>query len=213
MARSYHALNVVPFSIQQLGLENAFIVGGGYKYCQLGEGNCFLRFPKDCHLRPVITGWFAEFETMNFKDRQISTPYSNGNNRFAGATYDPVSHYRAGNVFDFFDKHQLTPEFLRVISQHQIGLLRNRFDEAELDPHIIKHDGSRLETIAGFLALQTPYSEKFSKRLKESGVFTDYRGNILRLGPAPYLSDQQLEIAMEHLIGIVKESHVESSLP
>ena len=26
----------------------AFITGGGYKYCQLGEGNCFLRVPPGC---------------------------------------------------------------------------------------------------------------------------------------------------------------------
>lgn len=60
----YHSLNVVPFSIQSLGLEDAFIIGGGYKYCQLGEGNCFLRFPKTCQLRPVITGWFSEFSSL-----------------------------------------------------------------------------------------------------------------------------------------------------
>ena len=30
---------------------HAFVVGGGYKYCQLGEGNAFLRFPPGCELR------------------------------------------------------------------------------------------------------------------------------------------------------------------
>ena len=58
---AYHALNVLPFSLRMHGLEDAFVVGGGYKYCQLGEGNCFLRFPSDTALRPVVTGWFAEF--------------------------------------------------------------------------------------------------------------------------------------------------------
>ena len=43
------------------GVERAFVIGGGYKYCQLGEGNCFLRVPPGCELRPVITGWFSEF--------------------------------------------------------------------------------------------------------------------------------------------------------
>src|SRR5262249_30206436 len=32
----YHHLNVVPFRLT--GLEQAYVVGGGYKYCQLGEG-------------------------------------------------------------------------------------------------------------------------------------------------------------------------------
>ncbi|HXO21027.1 MAG TPA: kynureninase, partial [Thermoanaerobaculia bacterium] len=61
---AYHALNVLPFPLGPLGLEDAFIVGGGYKYCQLGEGNCFLRFPAGCALRPVLTGWFAEFDAL-----------------------------------------------------------------------------------------------------------------------------------------------------
>ena len=49
---AYHHLNVVPFSVEKNKLQNAFIVGGGYKYCQLGEGNTFLRFPKNCEMRP-----------------------------------------------------------------------------------------------------------------------------------------------------------------
>ncbi|MGH7731430.1 MAG: kynureninase, partial [Candidatus Eiseniibacteriota bacterium] len=39
---AYHQLNVVPASLEDDGLVDAFVVGGGYKYCQLGEGNCFL---------------------------------------------------------------------------------------------------------------------------------------------------------------------------
>ena len=53
----YHALNVVPVSLADEGLGDAFVVGGGYKYCQLGEGNCFLRLPPGTRLRPVVTGW------------------------------------------------------------------------------------------------------------------------------------------------------------
>ena len=38
---AYHSLNAVPFSVVEMGLEDAFVVGGGYKYCQLGEGTAF----------------------------------------------------------------------------------------------------------------------------------------------------------------------------
>src|SRR5256886_9358925 len=50
---AYHALDVVPFSLQRDRLLEACVVGGGYKYCQLGEGNAFLRIPAGCTLRPV----------------------------------------------------------------------------------------------------------------------------------------------------------------
>jgi len=89
----YHALNVVPFSLLKEGLLDAFVVGGGYKYCQLGEGNCFLRFPAATTLRPVITGWFSEFSALTEKQRAGQVPYGEGGDRFAGATYDPASHH------------------------------------------------------------------------------------------------------------------------
>src|SRR4029453_3395327 len=66
---AYHHLNVVPFDVRSLGFAEAFVTGGGYKNCQLGEGNCFLRVPPGCQLRPVLTGWFSEFEA---RDRRAS---------------------------------------------------------------------------------------------------------------------------------------------
>ena len=200
---AYHSLNVAPFSVKQEKLHQAFIVGGGYKYCQLGEGNCFLRFPKDCQLRPVITGWFSEFDALTVKANRMS--YGQGDARFAGATYDPTSHYRAAKVFAFFDEHRLTPEFLRKISQHQVGLLQRLFDDLDADPKMITRDSSiALENIGGFLALDSPYAEKMNQRLSEHGVLTDYRDETLRLGPAPYLSDDQLGSAIDILGEIIR---------
>src|SRR6185295_16483886 len=97
---AYHHLNVVPFDVRGMGLDRAFVTGGGYKYCQLGEGNCFLRIPPDCTLRPVVTGWFAEFDALAGAEHGGRVPYGKGAARFAGATYDPTSHYRAARVFD-----------------------------------------------------------------------------------------------------------------
>src|SRR5207244_8953360 len=95
---AYHHLNVVPFDIRALGLEQAFVTGGGYKYCQLGEGNCFLRVPPGCRLRPVLTGWFAEFGSLEHAALRRVVEYGPGAAAFAGATYDPTSHYRAAAV-------------------------------------------------------------------------------------------------------------------
>ena len=109
---AYHALGCC--RSRSRGLERAWIVGGGYKYLQLGEGNCFLRLPPQAdELRPAITGWFAEFEELHAAHEPGATPYPRGGMRFAGSTYDPTSHYRAARVFDFFDEQGLTPERLR----------------------------------------------------------------------------------------------------
>ncbi len=202
---AYHALNAVPFSIEWENLQDAFIVGGGYKYCQLGEGNCFLRFPNDCEMRPVITGWFSEFGLLADSTGTGEVAYGAGPQRFAGATYDPTSHYRAAAVFDFFEAKDLTPDLLRRVSQHQVGLLARRFDELDADPLLISRDRSvSLEEIGGFLALHSPRAGELCRRLRERGVHSDYRGETLRLGPAPYLSDQQLLEAMDILSGVVQ---------
>ena len=201
----YHATNVVPFSVRDAGLEDAFVVGGGYKYCQFGEGNGFLRLPRDCDMRPVVTGWFSEFGTMADAKPDHLVHYGVGPVRFAGATYDPTSHYRAAEVLDFFDDEGITPEFLRKVSQHQVGLLSRRFDDLDADPAVIDRDRSvRLDGVAGFLALTAPRAEELCRLLRERGVMSDYRADVLRLGPAPYLSDAQLVAAMDALGSAVR---------
>ena len=184
---------MVPFSVPGSGLQDAFVVGGGYKYCQLGEGNCFLRFPRDCELRPVITGWYSEFSALADPKRPGMVAYGQGADRFAGATYDPTSHYRAARVFRFFEDQELTAGRLRAISQRQIQLLIEAFDRLDLDPALVRRDRNvPLAEIGGFLALRSPQAGALSRRLFERGVWTDSRGDVLRLGPAPYLVDEQL---------------------
>src|SRR5690606_20144395 len=86
---SYHALGVAPFPLREM--PGAWVVGGGYKYLQLGEGNCFLRVPPHAAmLRPVITGWFAEFAELSAGPSPDAVRYPSGAARFAGATYDPT---------------------------------------------------------------------------------------------------------------------------
>jgi kynureninase len=203
---AYHALGVVPFSTA--GIEEAWVVGGGYKYLQLGEGNCFLRLPGHAdRLRPVITGWFSEFGELAGEPLPGGpVVYPPGAPRFAGATYDPTSHYRAARVFDFFTGHGLTPEFLRAVSLRQVGLLAARFDALDVPEHLVTRDRTgRAEDFGGFLALRSPYAGRLRAGLAARGVQADSRGDHLRLGPAPYLSDEQLERAAELLAGEIRE--------
>ena len=203
----YHHVNVVPCNLSQSGLDEAFAVGGGYKYCQLGEGNCFLRVPPGrTDLAPVVTGWFAEFGHLAARpDGRVR--WGKGPARWAGSTYDPTSHYRAARVFDFFAAHGLTPEFLRTVSQHQTGRLAHGFDALDLDPAVIDRDRRvPLDQIGGFLTLTTPRADAICAALAARGVSTDVRGDWLRLGPAPYLCDDQLDAALAALGAVVRET-------
>ena len=202
----YHAVNVVPFSVKTEGLESAFIVGGGYKYCQLGEGNGFLRVPPGCNLRPVITGWFAEFEDLARPRNNEAVQYPRDAARFAGSTYDPTSHYRAAKVFNFFRRYQLVPELLRTVNQHQIKHLMFCFDALDVDSDLVDYDRSiSLDHRGGFLVLHTAHAHTLQQLLGQRGVLTDHRGKCLRFGPAPYLSDTQLTTAMQHFGEAIKE--------
>jgi len=192
---AYHHLNVVPFDVEQMGLSDAFVTGGGYKYCQLGEGNAFLRVPPGCRMRPVLTGWFAEFAALG-EAPAGGVAYGPGAAAFAGATYDPTSHYRGAAVFDFHARQRLTPDRLRGISRRQVGLLASAFEALDLDAGIAHVEPVPEERRGGFLAIRAPHAGDLSRALGTRGVFTDARGSILRLGPAPYLADRQLEDAI-----------------
>ncbi len=197
---AYHQLNVLPCSLERDGLADAFVTGGGYKYCQLGEGNAFLRVPpgRD-HMRPVVTGWFSEFARLS-EQVKGGVAYGEGPARWASATHDPTSNYRAARVFDFFEAVNLTPELLRRTYARQVALLAERFDALDLDPGLIARDRSvPLSAIGGFLALTSPRSAEITQGLRSRGVLIDVRGTTLRLGPAPYLSDAQLHAAMDAL--------------
>jgi kynureninase len=202
---AYHHLNIVPFDVHALGLQHAFITGGGYKYCQLGEGNCFLRIPANCDLRPILTGWFSEFAELAATKSRHEVGYGNGAARFAGATYDPTSHYRAAAVFDFHRAHALTPPRLRGISSAQTALLERGFRDLNLDPGVADVVAVMPSGRAGFIAIRTPHAARTVAVLRSRGIYTDSRGQTLRLGPAPYVSDDQLGLAVTELGAVLRE--------
>jgi len=179
---AYHHLNVVPFDLHAMDLADAYVTGGGYKYCQLGEGNCFLRVPPGTHLHPLLTGWFA-------KDDGTEA------DAFAGATYDPTSHYRGAAVFAFHQEQQLTADRLRAINVGQVARLEQAIDALDLDPAVAAIHRVAPERRGGFLAIRSPRAERLVTALRDRGVFADARGGMLRLGPAPYVSDDQLRDA------------------
>ena len=196
---AYHHLNVVPFDLSSMGLAGAFVTGGGYKYCQLGEGNCFLRVPDGCRLRPILTGWFAEFEALEYTGSTgrlkaaRTVGYGVGAAAFAGATYDPTSHYRAAAVFEFHQQQGLTAGELRGISQRQVGLLASAFEALDVSSAIARVEPMDLDRRGGFLAIRAPQARDFAQRLRERGVLVDARGDIVRLGPGAVPARRSVE--------------------
>lgn len=200
----YHGTNVIPLSIREANLEDCYFLFGGYKYLQWGEGNCFLRFPEDCSLRPAITGWFASFSTLDKPRSRKQIQYDDGNQRFATGTYDPTAQFRAAKVVAFFEEQGLSPSVLRQQYLTQIRLLKEQFLGQNFDTELIKlYHRQPLEQNGGFLAMRSPYARTIRAQLMEQNIYTDARGDVLRLGPAPYVTPEQIKTVISELSNIV----------
>ncbi|MDQ3031181.1 MAG: aminotransferase class V-fold PLP-dependent enzyme [Myxococcota bacterium] len=195
---AYHAFGALPFSLAELGPEPIFVTAGGYKYAQWGEGNCFLRVPPGCTMRPVYTGWFSDFANLATMRGARAVGYgARGAERFAGSTYDPTSHYRARAVIDFFGAHDLTIDRLRALSLAQTGRIIAGLEG--IDVITPRQDDAR----AGFVAMRVEDASGVVGALRARGIVTDARGDVLRLGPAPYVTDDELDAAVSHVRDLV----------
>lgn len=187
----YQHANVLPFSIQDYNLERAFVVGGGTRYCQMGDGLAYMHVPEHCQLRPWSTTRY------NTSENPLSRPlqYGDGHRRFDGATYDPTAHYRAVHVFQFFRELGLDPDLLHDINHRQLQLLVSDFQQCDFDPDIIRLP-TTVEYMGGFIAFECPEAKTLCSKLRDIGVHTDASKHWLRMGPAPYVGDEQLHDAI-----------------
>ena len=202
MIDDYHGTNVVPLSFKEKQLEHVYLLIGGYKYMQWGEANCFLRYPEDCNLRPVITGWFSAFEQLDHPRDEQPVSFDDGDQKFATATYDPISQFRGAAATEFFQKQGLTPEVLRKQYSSQLLYLRDLFDEKNFEGSEIEHANTRpIDETGGFLALRSEKARNLRAMLLEKNIFTDARDDILRIGPAPYTTSGQCRKVIYELFG------------
>jgi kynureninase len=109
-------------------------------------------------------------------------------------------------VLRFFAERGLTPALLEASYRHQVALLAAEVDAVDLPDDLITRDrATALDDVAGFLALESPRAGELRAALAAAGVASDSRGRYLRLGPAPYLSDDQLREAIARLGRVAAE--------
>jgi kynureninase len=201
----YHGTNVVPLSLREENMGHVYLLVGGYKYLQWGEANCFLRYPADCELRPAVTGWFSAFKQLDRPRNDNPVQFDDGDQKFATATYDPISQFRAAAVTRFFRNRGLTPGTLRKQYSSQLAYLRSLFDEENFKDSGIEHANIRpIEESGGFLALRSPRARTLHAMLLENDIFTDARDQIIRIGPAPYTTSSQCEQVIRALFQCLK---------
>ncbi len=189
---AYHSFNVVPLSVDEFP-EPVFVTAGGYKYAQWGEGVCFLRVPPDPGLRPIITGWFSDFAGLDAPRGGAVSYGQRPCDRFAGSTYEPASHYRATAVIDLFQTEGWSVPRLRQRSLEQTQRLFAGLEGMSVVTP--REDAAR----GGFVSVRHPRARQWVTELRGAGVFADSRGDLLRFGPAPYVTDEEIDTALEVL--------------
>jgi selenocysteine lyase/cysteine desulfurase len=195
---AYHGYGVLELA-WPASRELLFVTAGGYKYAQFGEGICFMRAPPESSLRPVYTGWFADFGSLADPGARGPVGYGGGGDRWSGATFDPVAFYRAEAALDVLDRHGLTPSALRAISVAQTTRIVEGLAAAGVAIASPREAARR----AGFVAARVPGAGDVVKALRGDGVFVDSRGDLLRLGPAPYLTDEELDHGLARVVARV----------
>lgn len=200
---AYHAFNVLPLA-WGLAQDKLFVTAGGYKYAEFGEGICFLRVPADSGLRPVDTGWFADFSALE-RERTGRVDYGPGGDRFSGATFDPSPFYRADAVLRHWDAFGLSVEALRAISLRQTARIMAELDASGLGAAVVtpREEDRR----GGFVAVRCANASAVVGRLRARGVLVDSRRDLLRLGPAPYVLDEEIDRGVR---AAAEEMHKES---
>ena len=82
---------------------------------------------------------------------------------------------------------------LRASYRHQRAVLTEAFDALDLPDDLATRDRETPpEAFGAFLAVRSPWAGRLQALLRQRGVQTDSRGDVLRLGAAPYLSDAQI---------------------
>ena len=201
---AYHSVNVLSFSVQDYNLQQAFVVGGGAKYCQMGSGLAFMHVPEGRTFKPLVTGWFGAFDPIVDEPALSPLVYGEAGARFHGSGMDMLPVFRASRVFDYFNQRGLDPDFLDDVHHHQLELLSSTFKAFGFNSAVIELSTS-LEYMGGFLSFTSPHAKHLCEMMRDRGVHTDYRKHWLRMGPAPYLCDEQLQDAIHALEESVKE--------
>ena len=186
---AYHGFMALPTDFSALA-DRAFYVAGGYKYAMAGEGACFMHCPPGYGPRPVDTGWLAGFGEL-VAGRSGAVAYPSGGGRFLGATFDPSALYRFNAVQRWLEASGVgvaeIHAHVAALQEQLLGLLDPAWPRPEADPcgHFLSF---RLRDAAGAY-----------RSLRDAGVVTDYRGDLLRVGLGLYHGPDDVELLARRL--------------
>jgi kynureninase len=194
----YHAFMALPVDLGRIAAR-AFYLGGGYKYAMAGEGAAFMHCPPGYAERPLDTGWFAGFGTLE-RGRDEPVRYAADGGRFWGATFDPTGLYRFNAVMDWARREQITPTTVRA---HVLGLQRELIAGLDALAHPVLNRSTLQPPLSlprgNFLSFRHPDAATICARLEAADVICDVRDQSLRIGLGIYHDRRDLDELLRRL--------------
>jgi len=184
----YHAFLAIPVELARLG-RRIFYLGGGYKYAQAGEGACFMSIPEGCELRPLDTGWFADFGGLT-RGEEGRVSYGEGATRFWGSTFDASGLYRFNAVMRWLHDLGVTPRAIHAhVARLQLRFLAGLADAPLARLPVVSLTPPYGEPRGNFLAFDLDDAEDVERRLAAQRIVVDRRGRRIRFGFGVYHDD------------------------
>ena len=192
----YHGFMALPTDLSEIA-ERIFYLAGSYKYAQGGEGCCFMAVPTGCQLRPLYTGWFAEFGTLAAQKSALVL-YSEDGYRFAGATMDFTALYRLEAALLLFKQQGITVgrihQYVQQLQQHFLTLI-DKLEHPLLNRrNLLLSEPAHGHFFTFRLASASQVAE-LAAHLKHHAIETDYRADRLRFGFALYQNADQFDLS------------------
>jgi selenocysteine lyase/cysteine desulfurase len=182
----YHSFMAMPCDFSSVA-DRVFLMGGGYKYAMAGEHAAYVHAPPGYAPRPVQTGWFADFGTMEGKQGQVG--YNTDGSRFLGATYDPTGLYRFNAIRRALAQEGLDTvtisERCETLRAQMVTAIGSGEAGAKLrSAELLKPNATGSQSRV--ISLRHPKAVEWKSTLMANNIVTDARDDILRIGIALY---------------------------
>jgi selenocysteine lyase/cysteine desulfurase len=205
----YHAFCAIPTDLKKFQ-DRIFYLAGGYKYAQAGEGICFMVVPKHNHLRPLNTGWFADFAALN-KPETDKITYATDGMQFAGSTFDASGCYRFNSVCKMLENEKLNVAFIHThvmeVKKYFLQKIKEQnFAELPYKNIIFKDAQQNHITEAHFATFKTPRAQELQYILEKNHVIVDSRGDRLRFGFGLYHDLKSVDMLIKKLSSVFSKN-------
>lgn len=199
----YHSFMAMSVDLSRCA-DRIFFLGGGYKYAMAGEGAAFAHAPPGFAMRPVNTGWFAEFGALEGKPGAIN--YGPGGFRLLGATYDSTPLYRFNAVRAMLRREGLTTANItsRIAALRSSLVRRIRDGEAGVLSQAELIAPAHAPVQQRFIALRDKRAMQWKAKLMEHDIITDARDDVLRIGIGLYVDAEDIAAFCEKAAAVLK---------